>query len=351
MNIIRTIKLTPPLLTDPHIKQKISCVRAHRERIFNVSVEQCGQKYIFHNYGQGGAGWTFLFGCVQESIRQFQTLTAQHPHLKDHPICVIGAGCYGLLTAILLAQQGFKVQIMAKEIEEVSSYKAAGFFFPRWRKSSTYQEKEIFLARGIESYMQYLAIAQGAHPFIKIGARIVPAYFGLDIDPGFDPYIQKNLIDPSTHVIIDFGNGKQYPMNEYRLIFMDTAALMQELHRNRNLLQIPITQKEITSWDDISESIIFNCSGWGAKKLTHDQKLLPVQGHLLSLQNQPPLNYLINVKVVMQTPRGPRDELIYFAPKEHGILGITFLRNQSDTQANHHEFDRLLQRCRDFFGS
>ena len=56
MNNIPFIKLTPPLLSNAHIKQQISCIRAHRERIFNVSMEHKNNKYIFHNYGQGGAG-------------------------------------------------------------------------------------------------------------------------------------------------------------------------------------------------------------------------------------------------------------------------------------------------------
>lgn len=351
MNTLPIIKLTPPLLDDINIDKKISCIRPHRERIFNVSMEQVNEKFIFHNYGHGGAGWTFLFGCVNESIRQFEEFIAQKQNVKSEPICIIGAGCYGLLTAIELAHRGYKVHIVAKEIENTPSYKAAGFFFPRWRKSSTEHEKAIFLSRGIESYEAYLQIAHGTHPFVAQGTQIIPAYFGLDIDPGFDPYTTRGMIASPQKVTIEFGNGKQYLMNEYQIIFMDTIALMRELHRNINTLKIPIIQKEIHSWAEVSESIIFNCSGWGAKQLTQDTRLVPVQGHLISLQNQPTLNYMINVKVVMQTPRGPRDELIYFAPKGEGILGITFLRNQSDVDANGHEFDRLLQRCKEFFGT
>lgn len=351
MNKTPFIKLNPPLLTDAHIKQKISCIRPHRERIFNVSIEHTQNKYIFHNYGHGGAGWTFLFGCVQESLRQFQEAIAHNPHLQNQPICVIGAGCYGLLTAILLVRNGYTVRIVAKEINDLPSYKAAGFFFPRWRKSSSDQEKKIFLDRGIESYEQYLQIANGTHPFIQAGARVLPAYFGLDIDPGFDPYVQQNLLLPARKVLIDFDTGKQYQANEYQIIFMDTGALMHELKTNIAELSLPVIQKEIHSWTDCNEPIIFNCSGWGAKQLTQDQRLIPVQGHLISLQHQPELNYLLNVKVVMKTPRGPRDELIYFAPKDEGILGITFLRNQSHIHANQHEFDRLIQRAREFFGT
>jgi hypothetical protein len=113
-------------------------------------------------------------------------------------------------------------------------------------------------------------------------------------------------------------------------------------------------QKEVHSFDDSNDSLIFNCAGMGAKKLTDDKRIIPVQGHLISLKNQPSLEnvqYMINVKVVMVNAQGKaRDELIYYAPKEEGILGITFIRGQDSEDANQHEFDRLLERCRDFFG-
>jgi hypothetical protein len=61
---------------------------------------------------------------------------------------------------------------------------------------------------------------------------------------------------------------------------------------------------------------------------------------------------MINFKVTMMNAAGTglRDELIYFAPKDAGILGITFIRNESSLEANQHEFERLLERCRTFFG-
>ena len=353
MNSLRMVNLTPPLLSDEHIKQKISCIRAHRERIFNVSMHREDQKTIFHNYGHGGAGWTFLFGCVNESVRQFEHALRQNENLKNKPICIIGAGCYGLLTAIILTRRGYTVRIVAKEIQNISSYKAAGFFFPRPRKSSTDQEKKIFLDRGMESYKEYLDIYKGTHSFIKKGPQLLPSYYGLDIDPGFGPYIESNLMSVPENVIIDFGNGKQYEAKEYQTIFINPAYIMQELQRNRDKLGINISKQEVSSFNHVRENIIFNCAGLGAKELAHDARIIPIQGHMIALKEQPTtLKYMVNVKVIMQNPDGSlRDELIYFAPKDEGILGITFIRNQSSLEANQHEFDRLLLRSRDFFGT
>jgi hypothetical protein len=350
----KIINLMPPQFCEENIKEKIICIRSHRERIFRVESESCGNKLIFHNYGQGGAGWTFLFGCVNKSIKQFEFEISKNPEFKDKPICIIGAGCYGLLTAIILTREGYNVQILAKNLENIPSNKAAGFFFPRPRKCSDPEEIAIFRATGFESYSTYLQIIKNEHPFIKKGPKLLPAYFGLDIDPGFIPYINEGLIVEPEKVMINFGNDKIYPANEYKTIFINSSEIMHELWRNIKELDIKVSEAEINSFDEISESIIFNCSGYGAKKLADDKRIVPVQGHLITLQNQPDLanlQYMINFKVTMTNALGmPRDELIYYAPKESGILGITFLRGQDSLTSNLHEFDRLLQRCRDFFG-
>ena len=348
---MKVINLIPPSLNESNIKQRITCIRAHRERIFNVSPQILGEKLIVHNYGQGGAGWTFLFGCVYEAIRLFE----HNKPSKKTLLAVIGAGCYGLLTAIILARKGYKVRIIAKETEGLPSAQAAGFFFPRPRKSSTPDERALFENYGIESYKTYLQIMNGQHPYIGAGAQLLPAYYGSDIDPGFGPYLSNKLMPKPEQVNIDFGNGKRYDAIRHQQVFIHTSTLMQELNRNAIDLDIPIIKEEIAQFNDIPEPIIFHCAGLGARMLTCDSRLIPVQGHLITLQNQPRLDqlqYMINVKVVQKTPLGRlRDELIYFAPKNEGILGITFIRGQDNRNANQHEFDRLLERSRDFFGT
>lgn len=354
MTTQRIVKLTPLRISYEHIDRKISCIRAHRERIFCVSTEYVGNKLICHNYGQGGAGWTFLFGCVHESIRQYKQQMECKPELYNKPIVVIGAGCYGLLTAILLVRQGYTVRIIAAQTQAISSYNAAGFFFPRPRKSATAQEAATFLATGIESYNAYKQIIDGVHPFITQGARLLPCYFGLDIDPGLGPYITQGIIDMPEKVTIDFGNGKRYEVVEYKTLFIDATVMMEQLQQVARELNITITQARVDTFNDCDEQIIFNCTGLGAKNLANDTRMVPVQGHLIMLKHQADkesLQYMLNVKVLSKNLQGnPRDELIYYAPKESGILGITFIRGQDCVTANQHEFDRLLQRSIDFFG-
>jgi D-amino-acid oxidase len=346
-----TISLLPPLLSASHIKEKITCIRAHRERLFRVEAEIHHGKLICHNYGQGGAGWTFLFGCVNESLRQFEQMLEAQPSFKKQTLCVIGAGCYGLLTAIELVHRGYSVRIVAEQVEQLPSQKAAGFFFPRPRKVSTPPEIAIFRARGLESYNTYLQIMRHEHPFIQEGARLLPAYYGLDIDPGFAPYIAAGVMQAPQRVRITFGAPKIYEAYAYQTLFIDAERMMHQLQREVQALGISIVRQKVHNFDEVEESVIFNCAGLGAKQLAHDARIVPVQGHLITLQQQPieQLQYMLNFKVVMINGRGmPRDELIYFAPKGEGILGVTFIRGQDSLTANQHEFDRLLERCHTF---
>ena len=56
VNTIRIVRLTPPGFSQAQIKEKITCIRGHRERIFMVSAQHYDTKLVIHNYGQGGAG-------------------------------------------------------------------------------------------------------------------------------------------------------------------------------------------------------------------------------------------------------------------------------------------------------
>lgn len=347
----KIIKLVPPKLALCNIKEKIVCIRGHKERFFEVSTQKIEDKYLFHNYGQGGAGWTFLFACVNESVRQFESIfdTSFNGEVK-----VIGAGCYGILTAITLAQKGFNVSVIAKETENIPSYKAAGFFFPRSRKCSTQQEHQNFLKFGMESYKAYLDIIFGKHHFIKNGPSILPAYYAPDIDPGFKEYVASGLVQEPEEVIIDFQNGKTYNAIEYQTLFINPRVLMSELNKEFNRLNIKIEKREIKYFCEVDSRVIFNCTGFGAKELTQDNRMVPVQGHLISLKDQDVnnLQYMINFKIPMKTIKGYiKDELVYFAPTQQGILGVTFLRGQDSLTANYHEFDRLIERARLFFGN
>lgn len=349
-----TITLTPPLISSEHIQKKIICIRGHRERIFNVAPEKQKHQMLFHNYGQGGAGLTFLFGCVEESLQQFYAYRAAQGIPKNTPIVVVGAGCYGLLTACTLAHQGYRVKIIAEKTEHLPSHNGAGFFFPRHRRSSTPQEIHDFQKFSIASFLGYSTVIQHNHPFIQRGPKIIPAYYDQAMNPGLEALIKRNLVPEPKKVTINFGGSTRHEVLQYQTLFINAHELMQELEQARKNFAIPLIQKKITSFDELEESLIFNCAGLGAGELAPDPLVGPVQGHLIALHNQPKpdqLNYLLNVKAPVDHARGIEpNKLIYFTPKGEGLLGITFLRGRKTLQKNEHEFEKILNRCNAYFG-
>jgi hypothetical protein len=71
---------------------------------------------------------------------------------------------------------------------------------------------------------------------------------------------------------------------------MNTALLMAELHEFIQLHGINIILGKIHTFDELEQEYICNCSGLGAAELLKDKSLVPVQGHLIMLNNQLPEN-------------------------------------------------------------
>ena len=121
---------------------------------------------------------------------------------------------------------------------------------------------------------------------------------------------------------------------------------MDEFHRLARELKIEVVQEEVKNLRDIKESVVFNCSGLGAKELNNDSQMVPVQGHILMLKNQverPKRNYMVLATV--------GSGMIYVTPKGEGAIGSSFIKGESSLLANPHQFDAVLARAQDFFAA
>lgn len=154
---------------------------------------------------------------------------------------------------------------------------------------------------------------------------------------------------------------------KYMTYFMNTTSLMQQFHHEVDRLGIPIELREVQSFNEIGEDYIFNCSGMGGRRLNQDSLMVPVRGHLVSLNGASGvehMNYMICAKVEQDS----RKENIYMFPKDvlvtpnnssgiacSAILGGTFIphvdRLPYDEQLmlDRKEFRKLLDRNSLFF--
>lgn len=365
----RVEKLTPPILSAASISQEIVCTRPMREDKFNISVEDywdlSGSKTIVNCYGHGGSGWTTLFGSVNKALSLLKNSKVN----QDTPIRIIGSGCMGLTAAIELSREGYNVVgIATKDKYDIPSWKAAGYFALVSIQTSPEEQADLNNI-GMHTFLVCQQIAKGQHPYLsKESVRFLPVYCSSDTDSGVGDLAKRGLIPLPENVTLDFGNGVTHKgFVKYMTYFISTTQLMRQLTTELNRLNIPIEINTIKSFSDVKETIIYNCSGIGSRELNCDPKMIPVRGHLFTLNENSGtahMDYMIYTKVV----QNDKEEYIYIFPKDisvtpdntegipcRGVIGGTFipyvgtLPMDEQARIDQLEFEKMKERNAVFF--
>jgi hypothetical protein len=344
---------------------KRACDRPKRNDGINISCITQENKTVINCYGHDGAGFVTLFGSISETMNLIGKL-----HLDTStPIRVIGAGCMGLTLAITLYKKGFhNIRISAKELYDIPSWRAGGYFDPGTGEESTSEERyELMLS--LITYETLELIEQGKHDyFTSAVVKRLPIYAPKDIKTGTEILEQRGHMPPSELVTIDFGNNVvHHNFVKHHTYFIKITELMKQLWKQIELLQIPVTKEEITSFAQCEESIICNCSGLGGKKLNNDESMYPARGHFFMLPLMPAAENSMDYMIFVRIPRGNTKEYIYFFPKDVfvssennnglscvGMLGGTYidvdqLSDQERESLDQIEWQRLYERSRNFF--
>jgi len=119
-------------------------------------------------------------------------------------------------------------------------------------------------------------------------------------------------------------------------MLIEPAIYLPALMRDFMIAGGRIEVREFASPRDLTplrESLIFNCTGLGARALFDDQELTPVRGQLVFLLPQPEVEYMTV---------GPSD--IYMFPRRDGILlGGTHDRGNWSLDPDPAATDRILR--------
>jgi len=365
----KIIQLIPPKISLESIDQHIVATRPMREGSFNISIqttsEKCSPKTIINCYGHGGSGFTTLFGSVQKAIDLFLAAKLD----KKMPIRVIGAGCVGLTTAIELHRLGYNVSgITAKSLYDIPSWKTGGYFAFVSLKTSVLEQQNLNEI-GLNTFLTYKSIEKGEHPYQpKNAVEYLPVYCSQETTSGVEDLETRGFIPPRENVTLHFNGGAtHHGFVKFMTYFINTTVVMQSLTAEVLRRKIPITIQAIASFGEVKEECIFCCAGLGARELQNDQKMIPVRGHLLtlnSLAGTDHMKYMIYTKV----SEGDVDEYLYLFPKDRsistdnanetvcaGVVGGTFIPNVDDLPADElaaldeREFAKLLARAQQFF--
>lgn len=355
-------EITPPRLNAVNLGKRILCHRPMREGTPAMSVETVDGKTIVNDYGHGGGGWTLAPGAVKYAIGLAQQQIDSKQFNKQTPIAIVGAGAIGLFTALELTNQGYNnITIYAEQFENLTSHQAGGLLAPVSMDNAPELQKTIDKI-GIDAYKFYKEIALNKNKQIPHGAKIVSTYFTNREESGLEPYVGV-VMQPAKDVIVDFKNGTTHQMVVYDDgIFMDTGYLMNSLTNVLKKSKVKFVKYKVTNFAEIKQNIIFNCTGFGAKDLSHDAKMISVQGHLIMLKHENPkdINYMMLVYFDKAKTKNNQNvkRSFYIFPKKAvgakaddiGVIGGTFVENSDSTTPNTEEFDILVQAAKKFYG-
>lgn len=321
----------PPVDVDPaRVVRAYACLRPYRRSGFVVRRDALGDKALVHNYGHGGAGITLSWGS---------SALATSLGVPGHsgPAAVIGAGVMGLTTARLLQEAGLPVTIYTAQLPPNTTSSLAG---GQWGPTGHYREAAV-TPDWRSQYKAALAISwrrfQALDPE-RYGIRWLPTYTEADRvgSPGLEAYYpDSRLLRAASHPFPD------QELAVYRTMYVEVGRFMAQLTEDFLRAGGRMQVRSFASPDElsaISERLIFNCTGLGARQLFGDEELGPVRGQIVVLPPQPEVRYAYTL------PSG------YMFPRPDGIiLGGTFEHGEWSTVPEPETIARILARHDRFF--
>ena len=295
----RRVDLVPVDVSWERIIRTTVGLRPHRDSGFVVRADRLDEKTIIHNYGHGGAGYSLSWGTGA----LVADLAMAH---TERRAAVIGCGIVGLTAARQLQRRGFDVTIYAASLPpETTSNMAWAAFTP----VSGLISAERRTPEWDDQFRRAVEIAYRQHQLLA-GSRYGVSWID-DYSPVVDPNSPRRrsavsgdeagagLLGPATTLgRIMLGPGEHPFATPYASrtpslrfepsIYLD--ALMRDVIEfgGRIVVRAFDTPRDLMS---LSESLLVNCAGLGAKTLFGDEELVPVKGQLTVLVPQADVTY------------------------------------------------------------
>jgi D-amino-acid oxidase len=228
-------------------------------------------------------------------------------------ITIVGAGISGLAAAYTLRGQKHTIKIIARGFTpDITSDRAAAFWFPYHIRND---ERGIHWCK--RSYEVYKNLSEDSSCGVSMQKLLKVVRQGVLEEEitwfSFMPEGSYRILEahetPEGYAI---GYDARVPLIETQIFL---PWLMNELQQ----MNITIEQREIVSFDEISDTdVIINCSALGAQQLCNDKELIPVRGQvgLLAPKNNFPI-FLDNELPLYIVPR--KDAVIIGGTYEEGI--------------------------------
>jgi glycine/D-amino acid oxidase-like deaminating enzyme len=274
------------------------CLRPFRAAGPRLESETVGDKQVIHNYGHGGSGWSLSWGYAQEAVRMALSGGARE-------LAVIGSGAIGLTAATVAQRAGARVTIYTRErVEETRSARATGVWSPDSRIALAGSVDPGFAARweamaraSFRVHQQFLGLADGPVEWTEryILSDVAPS--GPPSDPmGFAHYGGRvRDLTPATVTLKP--EDHPFPVSHARRaalpIFNITAyarMLVDDFLQGGGRIET-VTFHSPGELSRLTQPVVINCTGYGARSLWRDESIVPVRGQIAWLVPQPEVGY------------------------------------------------------------
>ena len=321
------------------IRQTVG-LRPHRPSGFVLKSAALDQKTVIHNYGHGGSGMSLSWGTATMAADMALAHT-------ERRAAVLGSGVVGLTTARQLQRRGFAVTIYADKVppDVTSNWSLAA-----WTPTSGLVE---FAKRTPEWSTQLVEAAEIAYRQLQFmtGPR-----YGISWITNYSPTESAESARGENALLPRHLQSEQTLLQPGEHPFPSTYCIERPELRIEPNIYLPALMDDVLAFGGrivirkfesprdvlaLSENVIVNCTGLGAKALFGDDELMPLKGLLVLLPSQDEVRYSTSGGV--NIPATQRGLFIHMMPRTDGIvLGGTSERNVWTTDVNEAEKQRII---------
>lgn len=313
-------RATPPRIgplpgvqvTPERVTRVLVGLRPYRAAGYVVAATQLGDKPLVHHYGHGGAGITLAWGTAHEAVDLgFVGAGAAH--------AVLGCGVVGLATARLLQRRGAQVTIYAAELPPLTTSNIAGGHWWPYSAFDAEVADDAFKARfhravrlAYRELQALLGARYGVHWRRNYALRDERFSIGPFTESLRDVAPELDVLPPGEHPF-----GPRW-VQQFSAMMIEPAVHLRALLDDFLAAGGRLVVRRFDSPQQVAalpESVVFNCTGLGARALFGDEQLEPARGQLVVLLPQPGLDYNLYYRNA------------YVFPRSDGVvLGGTFQR-------------------------